>query len=103
FGQTAIPLRTSGELIETLQRHTRASQKYRTYRILSRELCHLRWKKVDAFDHVMVCERAHAPNKALQIREEPLRIRSDGLGSCVPLHFDTGSVLHSQEFHQKVC
>src|SRR5438067_9297049 len=55
LGQTTIHLRTSWELIETLQRHARASQKHRAYRILSRELCHLRGKKGDAFDHVMVC------------------------------------------------
>src|SRR5688572_7273911 len=100
--QTAVPRRTSRELVERLQCHAGAPQKHRADRILSGKLCGLRREKVNPFDHITLCYEADAPDKPRQVGEEPFRIRRDRLGRGVPLSLYTCFFLQSQELHEQV-
>src|SRR5260221_7742922 len=95
LGQTAIPPRTSRELLDILGCHAGAPQKHGTYLILSSKLRHLGWKKVDTFDDIVLGHRVDTPDKPFQIGKEPFRIRPECLGSGVPLRFYTFHIRHT--------
>src|SRR6185436_11654264 len=78
FRQKTITLRAAGELIEAIQGHAGTSQKDGANLILSRKLFYLRRKKANPLDQIILGERTDAPDKSLEVREEPFGIGGDG-------------------------
>jgi hypothetical protein len=80
--------------------HARAPQKQRPYFILRSKPGDRLWKNVNTSNGVPLRERADPPDKPLQVREEPLSVRCDCCGGCLPGLFYPVVLLETQELQQ---